>query len=170
MVTTPFDPKGLDSDIASAAGVTCQMVTFTGSGTVVIKAAFVSDPSVYSEWTFNVSPNLSTLATSIIAAQGYTKSYYTAASWKTMQAALASSIKMYNAGAAATTQEAVVASKAALDNAVANLVAINTPATGSSSESNPGTGASSDVFPALMVAIVALGGIIVTVKKTILNK
>jgi hypothetical protein len=177
---TAFDPKGLDSDIANVPDVACTMVTFTGSGKVVIRAAFVTDPSVYSEYTFNVSPNISYLAQSILAAQGYTSDGYTAASWKALQTALASSVALYNTGTEAATQDALTASKTALDAAVTNLAAADA-ATSTSNKSgkststntngtNPDTGASNDVFPSLIVAMAALGGIIVTVKKTILNK
>jgi hypothetical protein len=175
IATNAFDPLHLDSDLASAANVQCSMITFTGSGKVVVRASFITDPDVYSEYTFNVLPNLNQLSLSIIAAQALKESNFTAASWKVFSSALKAAVAINNAGITGASQDKINAAKLNLDTAVTNLVAASGTPSGSassaaSSESNPGTGTSSNVFPSLLIAVLALGGIAVTLKKTVLNK
>jgi len=168
----PVDLKDLDKDLVNAANPSAAMVSFTGSGKVVVRASYVVDPAVYSDYIFNVAPNLNLLAQSILVAQNYSSNDYTSASWTALQTALADSVKLYNAGVDNTTQDETDASKATLDNAMAGLVeaTVASPSKPTTTPTkNPPMGSSTDMIPTLIIMVVALGGIALTIKKTIIR-
>ncbi|MHB1485052.1 MAG: Ig-like domain-containing protein [Saccharofermentanales bacterium] len=160
----PLDPTGLDADVVNVVDLTVAMVTFTGSGKVVIRASYNIDSKVFSEYVFDVLPNLTPLTTSVAIAQGYTSQGYTAASWKTLETALANAIKIMDAGVEATTQDKIAASAAALDAAVENLVLASGSGSESESDSdtdgNPQTGSVDGVLPSVIIAIMSFGSIL----------
>ncbi|MHB1485230.1 MAG: LPXTG cell wall anchor domain-containing protein [Saccharofermentanales bacterium] len=171
----PLDLALMDSDLANAIDPAAALVAFTGSGKVVIRASYIVDPNVYSEWTFNVIPNISYINRSIIKAQGYTSEGYTAASWKTLQTALSKAITLYDGGAAKTTQTALDASQKSLDAAVTSLIVLGnesaaaTPTNSINSTDNPQTGNDSTSAMMLSLVVILLGALIISLRRKVSN-
>ncbi|MHB1483748.1 MAG: Ig-like domain-containing protein [Saccharofermentanales bacterium] len=157
---------GQDVDMANVPDATAALVSFTGSGKVVVRATFNIDPTIYNEYVFNVAPNKTYLNQSIVEAGGYESIYYTTASWKTLQAALTNANKLYSSQT--VTQDQLNAGKIALDAAIAKLAvadetAVSEPVS-DNDNANPQTSSSPSLLtPAL--AVILLGGLIAALRK-----
>lgn len=122
-----------DADLAilsQTVNIQTSILTFTGSGTVVVRAALETDTSIYTDYTFNVAGTFKDLQALILDAQGMDPNQFTAAKWAAILAACDEANAMIDEGTEGITQDQINAQMLSLQNVIDGVEETDNPETG----------------------------------------